>query len=146
VALQSAQRPPRREGVRAAGAEQALHAVQADGGRWWAFEPAAPGSHVKAIEALPGGRLLVLERVPLAGTDKTSGSFRTVLRLLALQGCGQTVACRAAELPVLPPLPDGHDNFEGLACATDGRCWIVNDSGPDAAAPTRLLQLRLEMR
>lgn len=141
VAPQSARRPQRREG-----AAQALHAVQADGGRWWAFEPAAPGSHVKAIEALSGGRLLVLERVSLAGPGKTSRSFRTVLRLLPLHGCGQAVACRAAEVPVLPPLPTGPDNFEGLACAADGRCWIVNDSGPDAAAPTRLLQLRLEMR
>jgi hypothetical protein len=146
VALQNAQRPQPQEGVRPAGAARALHAVQADGGRRWAFDPAAPGSHVKAIEALPGGRLLVLERVPLPGPDKSSASFRTVLRLLALQGCGQAVTCRAPELPVLPPLPDGPDNFEGLACAADGRCWIVNDSGPDAAAPTRLLQLRLEPR
>ena len=144
--LVAPQRARQRRAAVDARAAGALHAVHADGGRWWAFEPAAPGSHVKAIEALAGSRLLVLERVLMDAPGIGGRSYRTVLRLLPLRGCGQAQACHAAEVPVQPPLPDGPENFEGLACAPDGRCWIVNDNGPDTAAPTRLLQLRLEPR
>lgn len=140
VALQG---PQRSAGL---GGTRRLHAVHADGGRRWAFEPAGAGSHVKAIEALPDGRLLVLERVPRGAAADGSRLFRTVLRLLDLRACGQAEPCDAAVLPVSPPLPVGPENFEGLACASDGRCWIVNDSGPEPGTPTRLLQLRLELR
>jgi hypothetical protein len=135
------QRAQRREGAQEL---HAVHAVHAGGGRWWSFEPAGAGSHIKAIEVLPGARLLVLERVALGRLADGSRRFRTQLRLLSLRGCGQALVCEAAVVPVQPPLPEGPDNFEGLACAEDGRCWIVSDSGPDDTTPTRLLQLRLE--
>lgn len=136
--------PQRAQPLALAQGTRSLHAVHADGGRWWAFEPAAAGSHVKAIEALAGGALLVLERVPLPPAADGGRSFRTLLRLLRLPGCGPAQVCPADVLPVQPPIADGPDNFEGLACADDGRCWIVSDSGPDRATPTRLLQLKMQ--
>jgi len=117
------------------------HALHAADGRSWGFEAAAVRSHVKAIELLPGHRVLVLER----SEHPTPGApYRTHLRLLDLRSCGESVPCEARALEVVPALPDGPDNFEGLACASDGRCWIVSDSGPDREGRTRLLQLRLE--
>lgn len=117
------------------------HALHAADGRSWGFEAAAVRSHLKAIELLPGHRVLVLERTE---HPATGGAFRTHLRLLDLTRCGESVPCDARTLALTPALPDGPDNFEGLACADDGRCWIVSDSGPDRQGRTRLLQLRLE--
>lgn len=117
------------------------HALHAADGRSWSFEAAAVRSHLKAIELLPGHRVLVLERTE---HPATGGAFRTHLRLVDLTRCGEGMPCEARSLEITPALADGPDNFEGLACADDGRCWIVSDSGPERQGRTRLLQLRLE--
>ena len=133
--------------------EPLRHALHADDGRQWHFLPSGRGSSLKAVEALGDGGWLVLERVAAPG-----GGYRTLLRRLDPERCAtmgpaaaampasRPVICDAAVVPVVPPLPDGPDNFEGLACADDGRCWIVSDGGTSRSAPTRLVQWRLERR
>jgi Esterase-like activity of phytase len=123
-----------------------FHAVHAEGARHWLWAPAASGSALKAIEPWPGQGLLVLERLPAdAGAEGSPQRlWRPRLRLLWLLHCGQTLPCEAQEVPLTPPLPDGPLNFEGLACAGDGRCWLVSDGGADGQVPARLVQLRLQ--
>lgn len=136
--------------VEGAAARHALHAAD---GRQWHFRPGGRGSSLKAVEALADGGWLLLERTTAPG-----GGYRTVLRRLDPDRCAavppsgaatpapEPPLCDTEALPVVPPLEEGPDNFEGLACAGDGRCWIVSDGGTASTAPTRLVQWRLERR
>jgi Esterase-like activity of phytase len=129
---------------RPAASEPGAHAVHAADGTRWSFTPAAPRADVKAIERLDGERLLVLERARDGNSDGHRRRF--VLRELRLAECVGTTdaaACRPLALPIVSPLLDGNDNFEGLACIDETTCLIVSDDGSEGAGPTRLVQLRL---
>jgi hypothetical protein len=125
-----------------------VHVLHAEDGRQWQVEPSDRSSSLKAIEAMGQGAWLLLERL-----GSPSDGYRTVIRQLDPERCGSpatpgtgAVRCEAPVVPLHPPLDTGPDNFEGLACAEDGRCWIVSDGGTSRTAPTRLVQWRLEPR
>lgn len=123
------------------GDKQPWHALHAEDRRRWLWLPAAAGSALKAVEPWPGQGLLVLERLPVSVS--AGRLWRPRLRVLWLLQCGQALPCTPQEVVLTPGLPDGPHNFEGLACAGDGRCWLVSDGGRHGRVPTRLVQLRL---
>lgn len=124
------------------GTARRLHTLHAASGSQWFFEASARRSHVKAIEVLADGSVLVLERVQA----ERNAPFETVLRWLDLGNCAPGTVCAVPSLEVSPPAAFGHDNQEGLACHESRRCWVVNDSGPDRQQPSRLTQFRLVPR
>lgn len=142
--LAALQRPHRKPSANTPGAEAdgpRLHTIHA-GQTLWRFAPAGPDSHLKAIEVLGDGSLLLLERTRALG----GGGLQTHLRWLDPAQCGEARPCAAPAIAFEPPLPAGEDNDEGLACTAAGWCWIVNDSGPGRAGRTRLIQFRLHAR
>lgn len=112
------------------------HTLYAADGKTWSFER-APGGEVKAIEALTGGALLVLER-PGAGGAR--------LRRVELGACaGAATPCPVADL-LDPGALDAADNHEGLARLSDRLFLIVSDNGKDRARPTRLVLIGFVQR
>lgn len=115
------------------------HGVHAASGARWQLAASGPRSQIKAIEVLADGSLLLLERVqPVRG-----GPHQSVLRWLDPASCGDDRACAAPPLSLTPAAAFGTDNQEGLACADDGRCWLVNDSGPGRGTASWLTPFRL---
>ncbi len=117
------------------------HAVHAESGSW-RFAAHGDQSHLKAIEVLPDGTLLLLERTRQEG----SADFQTHLRWIDLRTCGGPAVCAAPAVAFSLPLRAGAINDEGLACTPALRCWIVNDDGAAAVPGTRLLQFELVRR
>lgn len=118
--LAAAQRPLR-------GVPPESHRVYASTGAYWDLRAAAPRSHIKALELLPDGQLLVLERF------KQGEDHHHVLRRVDLARCGGAQACTppAWAVPAPPAAPRGL-NLEGLACQDDRRCLLVSDDGGQA--------------
>lgn len=119
-----------------------VHWIHAGSGARWGFAPAGPHSQLKAIEARPDGSLLLLERVRRDNDPR----LHTILRTLDPATCGEARLCPAPVVPVHPAPIVGDENHEGLACTDSGTCWMVNDGGPNAEQPTRLIQFRLVPR
>lgn len=97
--------------------------------------------NLKAIEVLPDGSLLLLERRKTADLE-----FSPVLRTFASQSCAPAAPCRLADLPVIAgSLPSG--SFEGMAQLGSDRFLIVSDSKVKQDAtqpgPGKLVLLRL---
>ena len=114
--------------------ERALRFVwkSADGTQW--TMPAGEQGALKAIETLPDGALLVLER---QGTGK---AVTAVLRRIGTGPCGAR-GCTAGDAVRLPGLAPG-DNFEGLARIAPNLFVMVSDDGGDRSRPTRLVLFR----
>lgn len=105
------------------------HAVYADG-QQWSFTRHEEDSRLKAFDALPDNRLLVLERTRYASRKEQSASLRRV----DLGDCDDDGLCKST---TLAELPAGHQNFEGMALLTPDRALLVSDNGGKAASDTR---------
>jgi len=115
--LAAAQRP-------LVGVPPGVHRVYGGAGAHWDLRAAAPRSHIKALELLPDGQLLVMERF------KQGAAHRHVLRSLDLARCGGAQPCDppAWAVPVPAAAPPTL-NLEGLACLDSRRCLLVSDDG-----------------
>lgn len=114
----------------------ARHTVYATSGSTWSFAAMQPGSDIKAIEILPGGKLLVLER--LGGSANRSA----VLRRFDLASCTVGPRCELSELPA-PAASRVDGNFEGMTRLSDTLALLVSDDGDerDGAATFVLVSL-----
>jgi hypothetical protein len=108
-----------------------------EGMRLWWPQDEGGRSDVKAIEWMPPGRLLMLQRV--RGAERRS----FVLREVELSGCNSGQRCDGVAVPVSSPKLSGQENLEGLACRAGDLCYLVSDNGGPEASRTVLLQVRL---
>lgn len=119
--------------------QKGVHVIRSSSGRSVAFAALNGGKgRIKAIDVLPGGQLLVLERFRRQGTEIR----QVVPRLLDPAACGSAVIC-----PTREPddegsqLPEG--NFEGLAVLGADRFIVVSDEFKNGLRSTRLVIFRL---
>lgn len=105
-----------------AGEPQTRHTLYATNGNSWSFEALRAESDLKAIETLPDGSLLVLERV---GTDVAR---QAALRRIDPAACGAGSSCAAGDAPAATAvIADG--NFEGMALLSATQLLLVSDGG-----------------
>lgn len=118
------------------GQPENLHTVYASSRRWSFAAHPAEDSRLKAIEVLPDGNLLVLER-SFSGATKP---LVVSLRYVNLAACPADGACAAADLAVFS---QDRDNFEGLTHIGNHRFLIVSDHGKEDAQGTTLMLFTL---
>lgn len=114
------------------------HTLYATSGGRWSFEALQEGSDVKAIETLPDGRLLVLERVEGAAPKSRAAALRTV----DPAACAQS-ACAAGDAPSGAAV-FAYGNYEGMARVSDTLLMLVSDGGitRQGAASFALVEFR----
>lgn len=116
-----------------------FHEVHAEA-RSWRF-PALDGgrSRLKAMEVLPDGSLVVLER---ARVGKGKGLINA-LRRFGLASCGAEVICAPQTLLLIDPAT-GAENFEGMAQLGEDRFLLVSDNMGDKQTPSIFLLVDLK--
>ena len=99
------------------------HTIYGLDGKRWTFATFQPKrSNLKAIEPMPDGRLLLLERT----REQKGGPSVGRLRILDPKTCGDDVPCTVENLePGSSPLLN--DNFEGVASLGGGLYLLVTD-------------------
>lgn len=115
------------------------HDFYTEDGKWLSF-PALNGGkgRVKAVEILPDGQLLVLERMRIPETDR----HRSVPRLLDPEACDAGV-CEPRPLDIAgEDIPDG--NFEGLARLSRDLFIAVSDEIVAEKRRTRFVLFRID--
>lgn len=123
------------------GQRRRTHVIYGEGGPLLAFHTDAEGrTRIKAMETLPDGRILVLERDRL-----DDGTIQPFLRLIDPATCPVTAPCTVPAWPLALPTPADAD-FEGLAWLGDGRLLIASDDRTDQGPRTvlALLSIRLD--
>ena len=101
-----------------------VHSIFAMDGRKWSFQALqAKQDSVKALDALPDGRILVLVRTRDPSTDQPQAH----LLLVDLSKCGEDVVCPVVEVAVSDAKLLAND-FEGMTRVSDGLYLIVTDS------------------
>jgi hypothetical protein len=103
----------------------------------WATGDEGPSTSLKAVETLPDGTLLVLERY----RDATE-AIVPLLRRIDPAACSPAAPCAAQAIPLELPTPPDAD-FEGLAWLGDGRVLIASDDRIDGAPRTVLVLLAM---
>ena len=122
------------------GQRRRTHVIYGEGGPLLAFRTDAEGrTRIKAMETLPDGRILVLERDRL-----DDGTIQTFLRLIDPAACPVTAPCTVAAWPLALPTPQDAD-FEGLAWLGDGRLLLASDDRTDAGQRTVLALVALDL-
>ncbi len=125
------------------GAAPGLHEIYAKG-RSWRFPVLDIGrSRLKAMDSLPDGSLVVLERAK-AGMGMRSGPV-IALRHIRLAACGADVVCETNELLFIDRT-EGAENFEGMAYLGDMLFLLVADNMGDKRAPSVFLLVDLKAR
>ncbi|MFN3785856.1 MAG: esterase-like activity of phytase family protein, partial [Thiothrix sp.] len=116
------------------GQPETLHSVYSTKGQQWSFNAyPAKNSAISALETLPNGNLLILERA-------WSGILNPLvvgLRYLDFQQCSQRNECPVVDLQVL----SSHllvDNYEGLTHIQGNQYLMVSDDGAEALLRTAL--------
>jgi hypothetical protein len=113
------------------------HEIYSADGKTWSY-PRKKGSSIKAIEFLPGGDLLVLQREKAA-----EGGKSVALLAVEIDSCDASAPCKAVDLPVLSgQLPAA--NFEVLARIDANRFVMVSDAKHRDPGPGLLLLFRTE--
>jgi len=117
------------------------HTLYSTKGQQWSFTAyPAKNSGISALEALPDGNLLVMERA-------WSGIFNPLvvsLRYLDFQQCANDQTCALQDLQVL----SSHllvDNYEGLTHIQGNQYLMVGDDGNEDFLPTTLTLFTLEL-
>lgn len=101
-----------------------IHSIFAMDGRRWIFHALqSKQDSVKALEALPDGRILVLVRTRDPSTDQPQAH----LLIVDLSQCGDSVVCPVTKVSVSDPKLIAND-FEGMTRIGDGLYLIVTDS------------------
>lgn len=112
-----------------------IHTIFAASGKTWSFLR-QKGSSLKAMEVLPDGNLLILERLKVA-----KDTYIDSLRTIDVSACGNATVCNVSALPILSgEFPS--DNFEGLARVATDRFVLVPDKKSDESEPASLLLIR----
>lgn len=114
------------------GQPEDLHTLYATDGAKWSFKAFQPkDSNLKAIEALPDGNALILERTH----EKKGAPFIARLRYVDLADCAEKAPCGVTELS---PGSDTalEDNFEGMARVSKNLFLLVTDKTARDVEPT----------
>lgn len=117
------------------------HTLYAADGTTWSFEAFQPDSRLKAIQQLPDGNLLILERT----REEKGGAPTARLRYLDFAKCSEIRECQVAELSAEPNAMLV-DNFEGMARLSDDLFLIVTDKTKKDAEPTIFVLFRVKAR
>jgi hypothetical protein len=120
------------------GRPEGLHRLYAADGTTWSFEAFQPDSRLKAIQMLPDGNLLILERT----REEKGGASTARLRYLDFAACSADGECPVAELSVVPDTML-MNNFEGLARLSDDLFLIVTDKTRKDAQPTTFVLFKV---
>ncbi|RWK31090.1 MAG: hypothetical protein EOR46_31365 [Mesorhizobium sp.] len=113
------------------------HTLYAEDGTTWSFAAFQPDSRIKAIQKLPDGNLLVLERT----REKKGGAPTARLRYLDFAACSADRECHLAELSAEPDAMLVN-NFEGLARLSDDLFLMVTDKTKKDAESTTFVLFR----
>lgn len=109
-----------------------LHTIYA-GKHQWSFPRYSAEARLKAMFALPNEDLMVLERTKRPSSKTMVGT----LRYVSLRNCKKQSVCSTTEKAVLP---EGLDNFEGLAHLKGSQFLVVSDqSGKNGHGGTLVL-------
>jgi hypothetical protein len=101
-----------------------VHSIFAMDGRRWSFQALqAKQDSVKALDALPDGRILVLVRT----RDPSADLPQAHLQIVDISKCGEDVVCPVVKVAVSDPKLLAND-FEGMTRVGDGLYVIVTDS------------------
>ncbi|CAG1008438.1 hypothetical protein RHIZO_03498 [Rhizobiaceae bacterium] len=108
------------------------HTLYATDGRKWSFKAFRAGdSNVKAIEIMPDGNALVLER-----TREAKGAlFVGRLRRVDIAGCGGNETCGVTDFTPVPAAGLAN-NFEGMTSLGDDMLLLVTDETAKDGKPT----------
>jgi hypothetical protein len=115
------------------------HTIFATDGREWSFRTFQPKrSSLKAMEALPDGSLLVLERT----RDEKGGAPHARLRHVDLLKCSERGSCPVTDA-VSPPGDVLPGNYEGMTRISDDLYLVVSDHAKRDPVSARLVLFRL---
>ncbi len=114
-----------------------LHTVYARDRHWSFAAHPVKDSRIKALEMLPDGNLLVLERSFTGSTKPLVVS----LRYVNLAGCPVDGVCAVEDLVIFS---EGLDNFEGLTHIGNHRFLIVSDHGKKDPQRTTFMLFTLQ--
>lgn len=114
------------------------HTIYANQGQW-SFLKYSKESRLKAIEVLPDGNLMVLERTKLKPRPSFK-AYATSLQLINIRDCLPTKLCMAAKKAVLPMVTD---NLEGLTYINDRQFLMVNDHSGEGGPGGKLILITL---
>ena len=123
-----------------AGQPENLHTLYAADGAKWSFKAFQPKrSNLKAIEMMPDGNALALERT----REKKDAPFSARLRYIDFASCTENAPCGVTELS-----PDTgtvlENNFEGMTRLSDDLLLLVTDKTANDAEPTRFTLVALK--
>lgn len=108
-------------------------------GTTWSFGAFQSDSRLKAIQNLPDGNLLILERT----REGKGGAPTARLRYLDFSKCTAKRECQLADLSAEPD-PMLVDNFEGMTRLSDDLFLIVTDKTRKDAEPTTFVLFRVK--
>lgn len=118
-----------------------LHTVYSTKGRQWSFMAyPAKNSAISALEALPDGNLLVMERA----WSGVSNPLVVSLRYLDFSRCSRDGACHAQNMKVIST-QWLVDNFEGLTHIQGNQYLMVSDDGDEDLLRTSLTLFTLDL-
>ncbi|WML89856.1 esterase-like activity of phytase family protein [Thiothrix lacustris] len=117
-----------------------LHTLYSTKGRRWSFTAyPAKNSGISALEALPSGNLLILERA----WSGIFNPFVVSLRYLDFKHCSKEDRCEVQNLKVLSNYLLV-DNFEGLTHLQGNQYLMVSDDGDEEFLSTKLMLFTLD--
>jgi hypothetical protein len=117
------------------------HTVFAADGRTWSFKTFQPKrSSLKAVETMPDGGLLILERT----RDEQGGAAIARLRHVDLPKCAADGSCVVVDPPTSSgEIPPG--NYEGLTRISDDLYLMVSDHKKRDATSAKLVLFRFKV-
>lgn len=122
------------------GQRRRTHVIYGEDGPLLAFHTDAEGrTRIKAMETLPDGRILVLERDRL-----DDGTIQPFLRLIDPAACPAAFPCTVPAWPLALPTPQDAD-FEGLAWLGNGRLLLASDDRTETGPRTVLALVSVDL-
>lgn len=122
-----------------AGTLDELHTVFSTNGGSWQFRTFQPHrSNLKALEVLPDGGFLVLERTREAEGRESAAQ----LRYFHPDSCAEDALCAVTDL-TKSPVSGLNDNFEGMTSISETDFIVVTDQKNKGGAKTRVVIFRL---
>lgn len=108
------------------------HTLYATGGAKWSFKAFQPDdSNLKAIEIMPDGNALILERT----REKKGAPFVGRLRYVDIAGCSGNETCSVTDYTPVPAA-GLENNFEGMTRLSDDLLLLVTDKTVKDGEPT----------
>lgn len=120
------------------GQPEGHHTIYATDGTTWSFAAFRPDSRLKAIQNLPDGNLLILERT----REQKGGASTARLRYLDLAACSPERECTPIDLSAAPDAMLVN-NFEGLARLSDELFLMATDKTQKDAEPTTIVLFKV---